>query len=141
MFSTSHLHPMLIHFPIALVAIGFLAECISLIVKRELSLSKMSFYLLIAGTFFAVFTWLSGVLFTSEMSGAAGEIKDTHELFAGLTLGLLLLTSILRIILIRNATNKLVIRLSFITYALAAICVAVTGFYGGTLVYNYMMPL
>lgn len=132
---------MLIHFPIALVAIGFLAECISLIAKRELSLSKMSFYLLIAGTFFALFTWLSGVLFTSEMSGAAGEIKDTHELFAGLTLGLLLLTSVLRIILIRHAANKLVFRLSFITYALAAICVAVTGFYGGTLVYNYMMPL
>ena len=35
MFSTSHLHPMLIHFPIALVAIGFLAECISLIVKKN----------------------------------------------------------------------------------------------------------
>jgi uncharacterized membrane protein len=132
---------MLVHFPIALIAIGFLAECISLIAKKEFCLSKMSFYLLIAGTFLAIFTWLTGILFTSEMSGTAGEIKETHELFAGLTLGLLLLTSILRLLLIRYTNNKRIIKLSFITYALAAICVAITGFYGGTLVYNYMMPL
>jgi uncharacterized membrane protein len=58
MFSTSHLHPMLVHFPIAIVAIGFLAECISLITKKEFCLQKISFYLLMTGTFFAICTSL-----------------------------------------------------------------------------------
>jgi uncharacterized membrane protein len=132
---------MLVHFPIALVAIGFLFECASLIIKKELCFPKISFYLLLAGTLFAIFTWLSGVLFTSEMSGAAGEIKETHELFAGLSLGLLILTSCLRIFQIRFSGKKLLTKLSFLSYALAAIGIAITGFYGGTLVYNYMMPL
>lgn len=141
MFSTSHLHPMLVHFPIALVAIGFLSECASLIIKKELCLPKISFYLLLAGTLFAIFTWLSGVLFTSEMSGTAGEVKETHELFAGLSLGLLVLTSGLRLFQIRFTNNKLLPRLTFLLYALATISIAITGFYGGSLVYNYMMPL
>jgi uncharacterized membrane protein len=132
---------MLVHFPIALIAIGFLAECVSLLIKKELCLPKLSYYLLLAGTLFAIFTWLSGVLFTSEMSGTAGEIKETHELFAGLSLGLLILTSCLRIFQIRFSDKKLLTKLSFLSYALAAISMAITGFYGGTLVYNYMMPL
>jgi uncharacterized membrane protein len=142
MISTSHFHPMLVHFPIALVAIGFLAEAASLFIKKEVCLSKLSFYLLLTGTLAALFTWLSGLLFTSEMSGKAGEIKDTHELFAWITLGLLIATSGLRIFLqIRNSENNTLKRLSFILYALAAISVTITGFYGGTLVYNYMMPI
>lgn len=34
MFETSHLHPMLVHFPIALVAIGFLADLASIFIKK-----------------------------------------------------------------------------------------------------------
>jgi len=141
MFSTSHLHPMLVHFPIALIIIGFLAECISLLIKKELYLSKTSFYLLLTGTVFAIFTWLAGTLFTSEISGSAGKIFETHELFAGLSLGLLIVTSTLRLLQIRLPEKKILSSLSFITYALATICISVTGYFGGTLVYNYMMPL
>lgn len=141
MFSTSHLHPMLVHFPIALVAIGFLAEVLSLFVKKEAALSKISFYLLLTGTFFACCTWLSGVFFTSEMSGTAGEVKQTHQLFAGLSLALLLITSGLRLLQIRYTDNRILTRVSLLTYTLASVGIAITGFYGGTLVYNYMMPL
>lgn len=142
MFTTSHLHPMLVHFPIALVAAGFVAELASLYIKKEVCLTKVSFYLLIAGTLSAFITWLSGLLFTSDMSGAAGEIRETHELFAWITLGLLLATSVLRIFLqFKKTENKKLNWLSFALYALATISVSITGYYGGTLVYNYMMPL
>jgi uncharacterized membrane protein len=43
MFTTSHFHPMLVHFPIALIMIGFLAEVISLFVKKEACLSFAGF--------------------------------------------------------------------------------------------------
>jgi len=142
MFPTSHFHPMLVHFPIALVAIGFLAELTSVFIKKEICLTKIGFYLLIFGTLSAFLAWLTGSLFTSEMSGTAGQIRETHEQFASITLGLLLVTSVLRIILQRqDAPNHILKWLSFLLYALAAISVSVTGFFGGNLVYNYMMPL
>ena len=142
MFPTSHFHPMLVHFPIALVVIGFLAELASVYFKKEVCLTKVGFYLLLFGTLSAMFAWLTGVFFTSEMSGSAGEIKETHEIFAGITLGLLVVTTILRLFLqFRENQDSRLKSLSFILYALAAISVSVTGFFGGNLVYNYMMPL
>jgi uncharacterized membrane protein len=142
MFPTSHFHPMLVHFPIALVVIGFLAESASNFMKKEICLTKVGFYLLIVGTLSAFFAWLTGLLFTSEMSGSAGKIRETHELFAWITLGLLLLTSVLRIVIQkREKLSKDFKWLSFILYALSAVSVTVTGFFGGNLVYSYMMPL
>jgi len=142
MFTTSHLHPMLVHFPIALVAIGFLAEFAFLLFKKEVCLTKMGFYLLIIGTIAACASWLSGGLFTSEMTGSAGHIKEIHALFATITVGLLIATSVLRTTILyqKNENSKLKV-VAFLLYGLAAISVTVTGFFGGTLVYNYMMPL
>ena len=142
MISPSHFHPMLVHFPIALVTIGFVAELATIFIKKEVCFPKVSFYLLIAGTLSAICAWLTGVLFTAEMSGSAGEIKETHELFAMITVFLLLLTSVLQVyIQIRHSKNKKLQWLSFILYAFATVSVTITGFFGGTLVYNYMMPL
>jgi len=142
MISTNHFHPMLVHFPIALIVFGFIAEIVSLYFKRELCLSKVGFYLLLAGTLTAVFALFSGVFFTSEMSGAAGEVKNTHELFAWITLSTLCVTSLLRIFLnVKKMKNTSLNWIAFILYGLATISVSVTGFYGGSLVYNYMMPL
>ncbi|GET26019.1 DUF2231 domain-containing protein [Prolixibacter sp. NT017] len=142
MISLSHIHPMLVHFPIALVLIGFVADSASLVFKKEACLSKTGFYLLIAGTLSAVFALLAGVLFTADMSGSAGEVKATHELFAWITLGLLFLTSIIRIFLVVKKREHSDLKwLAFALYGLAAISVGITGFFGGTLVYSYMMPL
>jgi uncharacterized membrane protein len=142
MFDTSHLHPMLVHFPIALVVFGFLADLASLFFKKEACLSRLGFYLLILGTLSALATWLTGIFFTSEMSGSAGKIKDMHELFAWITLGTLVAASAFRVLLQSgNRENTNLKWVAFALYALAAIFVSITGFYGGTLVYNYMMPL
>ena len=141
MLSTEHFHPMLVHFPIALVMIGFLADLASLLIKKEICLPKISFYLLILGTLGAFAAVLSGLIFTNEMSGAAGEVRETHELLAFATVSVLTVTSILRIILLRKPDNKGLKLLAFILYAVAAVCVSLTGALGGTLVYNYMMPL
>lgn len=142
MFDTSHFHPMLVHFPIALVMFGFIIELASLIIKKELCLPKLSLYLLVTGTLATVVTWLSGELFTSEMSGAAGSVKESHELFAFITMCLLIVTSVIRLMLaLGKKENSTLKWISFILYGIAAITVSITGFFGGTLVYNYMMPL
>ena len=142
MISLTHFHPMLVHFPIALVVFGFVADFASLIFKKEACLSKAGFYMLIVGTLSALLAVLTGVFLTSAMSGTAGEVKDTHALFALITLGLLTLTSLIRIfMLVKHKENTNLKWVAFILYALAVLAVSLTGFYGGTLVYNYMMPL
>jgi uncharacterized membrane protein len=133
---------MMVHFPIAIIVLGFIADFASLIFKKEACLSKAGFYLLIVGTFSAIVALLTGVLFTSEMTGSAGEIMETHELFAWITLSLAILTSVLRTyLLVKKKENSNLKWIAFVLYGLATISVSVTGFFGGTLVYSYMMPL
>lgn len=142
MISTTHLHPMLVHFPIALIVFGFIAEIAALYFKREVCLSKTGYFLLLFGTLSALAAWLTGNFFTAEMSGAAGEIQETHELYALITLGTLLVTSVLRIVIqTRKNDNAGIKWVAFVLYGAATIMVSITGFFGGTLVYNYMMPI
>lgn len=142
MILTSHLHPMLVHFPIALIAFGFIAEIASLLFKKEACLSTVGFYLLLFGTLSSLAAVLTGALFTADMSGSAGSIKDTHEMFAWMTVAASLTTLIFRIVLkIKDKEQTQLKWVAFALYGLAALLVSITGFYGGTLVYNYMMPL
>jgi uncharacterized membrane protein len=142
MFPTSHFHPLLVHFPIALIIIGFLADLIWIFRKKEVCLSKMGYYLLITGTLAAIAAWLTGNLFTADMSGAAGEVRETHELFATLTACTLIIASIIRIKADREENeNRQLNTFAFVFYAMGAVLVAITGFFGGNLVYGHMMPI
>lgn len=142
MISASHFHPMLVHFPIALIMIGFIAELAYLYFKKEACLSFSGFWLLIIGALAVLAAYLTGEFFTSEMSGGTGDIKSTHELFASITLWTVLFTAAFRIFLKTTKREKGFLKwVAFILYAICAIAVSITGFYGGTLVYEYMMPL
>jgi uncharacterized membrane protein len=141
MIETSHFHPMLVHFPIALVTFGYIAELGSLVIKKELYLSKISLYLLVFGTLSAIAAYLTGQIFTADMSGAAEDVRNWHEIFAGITMGLLIVTATIRsYYCLKGDCNKFK-WFTFTLYSVATITVSITGFLGGTLVYNYMMPL
>lgn len=137
----SHLHPMLVHFPIALVTIGFIIDISVMLYKKEVWLTKAGFLLLIIGTLSAIATLLTGAVFTSEMSGVAGEIKSKHEILAWITVSILIITVSLRILILKKSESQSLKVAALILYGIAAISVSLTGFFGGTLVYNYMMPL
>lgn len=141
MLDLNHLHPMLVHFPIALLLTGFVFDVFSLFFsKKEPCLSKIGFYLMILGTLGAGAAYLSGDLFTQEMSGAAGELREKHELFAKTTLFVMLAASLLRIIAVATKKDKGWLKwLVFVLFAVGAACVGFTGFLGGSLVFNYMV--
>ena len=142
MISTTHFHPMLVHFPIALVVLGFIAEIAAIYFKKEIHLSRCGFYLLLVGTLAALSAVITGTFFTGEMKGAAAEVQETHELFAWITFGTLLAAAIVRIFLeVKKSENSLLKIMAFILYGIGAIAVSITGFYGGILVYDYMMPI
>lgn len=142
MFNTAHLHPMLVHFPIALLSFGFFFELCYIVFRKEICLTKAGFYLLLSGVVMGLFAVSSGLLFTGQMQGEAGKMRDTHELLAITTVSLAILTTIVRIYAMRKNTQKSHLKtLAFLLYGLTVVCVMATGFFGGTLVYNFMMPL
>ena len=67
MISATHLHAMIVHFPIALLFVGFLFDLLSLATKKP-SFKTAALYLLVLGAIGAVAAYLSG--------NAAGDGMD-----------------------------------------------------------------
>ncbi len=143
MINTAHLHPMIVHFPIALIIAGYLAEVVFLFYKNEKCLSKTGFYLLILGTLAALAAWATGHLFTNEPTqGAIMPVFQKHETGALITLILMVICSAFRIYLIISKKEETMLKwVSFGIYTLGFLAVSFTGFMGGTMVYDYMMSL
>jgi uncharacterized membrane protein len=143
MFNTAHLHPMLVHFPIAIILVGFLADVAFLFFKNEKCLSKTGFYLMIAGTLAAAVAYTSGQLFANEPTqGDIVNVFERHELFALITLIIMGIGSLVRIYaIVKMIETKFMTWTIFGLYCFGALSVGITGFLGGSMVYDYMMPL
>ncbi|ROL60809.1 DUF2231 domain-containing protein [Bacteroidetes/Chlorobi group bacterium ChocPot_Mid] len=140
MISLTHFHPMVVHFPIALILIGFLADLISLFFKQEKCLTKTGFYLMIVGTLSAIVAYISGNFFTEHPEeGAIHEVFELHESAALITLIIMLVASIIRIFLVVRKLDETNWKwLVFALYLAGTIAVSITGFWGGSMVFDYM---
>jgi uncharacterized membrane protein len=143
MFETSHLHPMIVHFPVALILAGFLADVIFLFYRKEKCLSKTGFYLMILGTVAAACAFLTGQLFTSEPEeGEVVKVFHRHETGALITMLIMGIASIVRIYLVAVKREETSLKwVVFFLYLVGAASVSFTGFMGGTMVFNYMISL
>jgi uncharacterized membrane protein len=143
MFDTSHLHPMIVHFPIALITAGFFADVAFLFFKNEKCLSKAGFYLMVIGALAAIAAWSTGQLFTSEPTeGEIANVFARHETGALITMILMIIGATVRIFLVVKKRDETSLKwVVFAIYFLAFAAVTFTGFMGGTMVYNYMMSL
>jgi uncharacterized membrane protein len=143
MFSTDDIHPMIVHFPIALIIVGFLAEVVSLFFKSEKCLSKTGFYLMILGTLAAIVAWSTGQLFASEPTqGEVVKVFNKHETGALITMIIMIIGSTFRIWLVVKKKEETQLKwIAFGLYFLGFAAVSFTGFMGGTMVYNFMMSL
>jgi uncharacterized membrane protein len=141
MFKTDNLHPMLVHFPIALIIIGFISEVLSIFLKNEKWLSKTSTYLMFLGTLAAIAAWTTGELFTDHPEGGKMlPVFEKHENAAVFTMAVMSLATIIKLILIylKKEESKLkwvVTGLWFLAFCL----VSYTGYLGGSLVYEFML--
>ena len=143
MFNTAHLHPMIVHFPVALITVGFIAEVVSLFFKSERCLSKTGFYLMVLGTLAAIAAWSTGQLFTSHPSqGEIVRVFEKHETGAFITMILMVICSFFRIWLVVQKKEETRLKwIAFGFYLLGFAAVTFTGFMGGTMVYNFMIAL
>ena len=139
MFDTSHIHPMIVHFPIALLIVGFLFEIAGLILKKDF-FSRAAFYLLILGTLGVIAAYISGS-YAGEGVTETGALKnalETHEDAALLTLWLMVGAALLRIAyVLLKAKNKFLKWAAFVLFFIGVVSVARTGYYGGELVYKH----
>jgi uncharacterized membrane protein len=139
MIDFTYLHPMIVHFPIALLVIGFLSEVAGAVLKKQF-FSTAALYLIILGTLGVVAAYLSGG-FAGEGIAESGPMKqalETHESSAVLTLWLVVVAALVRVAL--AAFKKF--HGSFQWFAIALFLVAVlsmarTGHYGGQLVFKH----
>ncbi len=141
--NTAHFHPMIVHFPVALILVGFLADVVSLFFRKEKCLSKLGLYLMVLGTLGAAAAFLSGNLFTIEPTeGAMVEIFERHETLALVTLLIMSVVTLIRIgVLVFKKEKPVYQWLVFCLYLAGTISVSITGFLGGSMVMDYMIGL
>jgi uncharacterized membrane protein len=138
MFNIDHLHPMMVHFPVALIIVGFITEVVSLFFKSEKCLSKTGFYLMLLGTLSAIVAWSTGQLFTNHPDeGEILNVFQKHETGALITMLAMIVASALRIwLMAKNKEESSLKWIVFVFYLLGFIAVAFTGFMGGIMVFG-----
>ena len=134
---------MIVHFPIAIITVGFIAEVVSLFFTSEKCLSRTGFYLMILGSLAAIAGWASGHLFTeAPTQGEILKVFMNHKTGALVTMILIVSGTLFRIWLIVKKKEETHLKwIAFGFYFLAFAAVTFTGYMGGTMVYNFMIGL
>lgn len=132
-------HPMLVHFPIALFTMFVLLEIIWMLFQKEW-IKNSSVLAIFLGLLFSVPTILSGEASAEnfEKLQQFESLIETHETFAKITAFTFLIAFIVKILLIR--TNKLNTKTNWIVLVISLIGLYLliqTGLKGGELVYKH----
>lgn len=139
MFDVTHLHPMIVHFPIALLIIAFLADLAGITLKREF-FSRMGLILMVLGTLGVVAAYLSGD-FAADGLTEAGPLKlaiEDHEGAAVLTLWIMVITTIVRLGMVAFRKYSGMVRwIPLALFLVGVASMARTGYYGGELVFKH----
>ncbi len=139
MLDATHIHPMIVHFPIALLIIGFLSDATGVILKKEF-FSKAGFYLLILGTLGVAAAYISGNIAGGGIT-EAGTLKqalETHEDAAEISLWLMVGTALIRIGLVLTKKYLGAFRwAALLIFLVGVLSIARTGYYGGELVFKH----
>ncbi|MEC4880808.1 MAG: DUF2231 domain-containing protein [Scytonema sp. PMC 1070.18] len=131
-----NIHPMFVHFPLALLAVGLLFDILGYFFKKE-SLTHAGWWCFLLGVISAVVTVFTGLQAeeTVTVSGEAHEILEQHEHFQ------ISSTVVFVLLLIwRSLTRERTPRLPIIYFTIAVLTLAAISFgahYGGELVYEY----
>ncbi|MDF0718297.1 DUF2231 domain-containing protein [Muricauda sp. 334s03] len=138
MLTAPHIHAMVIHFPIALIFVGFLSEIIALINKKQF-FKNAAFYLLLLGSLGAIVAYVSGSYAGDGMTdGILQAPMELHEEAATITLWLAIVTALFRVALYYFKYNRTWTKwVGIILFAALVGWVARTGYLGGQLVFQH----
>lgn len=127
-----HLHPLIVHFPIALFITALGAEILSLIFKKD-TLHKVAY----CNYFFGILGAITAVL-AAWWDGETLKhpVFYTHKNFAYWTTWIALGSGLI-LPLVKRKSKKAFRIIFFIFLILIASLISITGYYGGKLVYEY----
>lgn len=131
------LHPMLVHFPIALFITSVLFDVLGAWLTRK-SLREGALWLLVLGVLTGLAAFASGDVAAeaAEKAGVAESLIETHEHLAGATVGIFGALLAWRLLLRNRFSPR-----TQIAYLIVAIVglglLSATGHYGGSLVYEH----
>ena len=132
------LHPIIVHFPIALISLAYLYQIFT-VIKPDAIPKHLNLWILIPAaisTLPAVITGEKAEESVTELCAEAYEIIENHELFANITTwGILALTGVWIYITLQGHAGQRVQRLLLAFLTLIFISVCITGYLGGELVH------
>ena len=142
MIPVSHLHPMIVHFPVAIIIVGFLFDLTGAFLHKDHCIARAGYYLEVIGMVAAIAGWGSGYFFTSPLEGEAGIVLDNHYRFATITLISIIVATLFRMVIVYLKKDETRLKwLALFLYFIAFLAVSYTGFLGGTLVQDFMIGL
>jgi len=138
MISATHLHAMIIHFPIALLMAGFLSEIIALFSKKEF-FSQAAFYLLLLGALGTAAAYLSGDFVGEGIEEGPLKIPmKLHEQAATVTIWLTIATALFWVVTYYFNFKQVWVKwVGIFLFAIVVGGIARTGYLGGQLVYSH----
>ena len=133
----TNIHPLIVHFPIALIIVIFILDFLGVLFKRKSFLSTANILTIFAATG-AVMAVISGMVAEESVwhAGEAHELLELHEIIGFIVLGLTLILLIFRPAVKKKLFGSLgwvAVLLSFV----ASMLVGYTGYLGGEMVYKY----
>ncbi len=138
MISATHLHAMIIHFPIALLMAGFLSEIIALFTKKSFFRDAAT-YLLVLGAMGAAAAYLSGDYAGEGIEDGPLKVPmELHEQAASVTLWLAIITAVFRVVVTYlKYDHRWTTWVFVVLFAALVGAVGTTGYLGGQLVYRH----
>lgn len=131
-----HLHPMLVHFPIALALVALLFNLAGYCLKQDW-LNKAAITLTILAALGAVAAILSGYFFTKPVAGLAATLKEEHIRYAITSTFFLPVSSCVGLMTFRKPNRQTKLSYLFtLSLIFAAICISLAGMKGGSIVYD-----
>jgi len=138
MFTATHLHAMIVHFPVALVLVAFISELAGILLKKKFY-QNVSLYLLVLAALGAIAAFITGNAAGDGMDGGSlQQALETHEQAAALTLWLTIAAAAAKIgLVLMRKEVRWFYAVSFAILLAATLSVARTGYLGGQLVYKH----
>lgn len=140
-FGFDHVHPMLVHFPVALGVFGVFVYILTYIFKQQSPCWKsMSFLIILFAFISALVAATSGGLFAYNLHETPGKIEGWHSTMATITTILFGLGCLIQIWGYYKWRDLWKYKhWCLLIYILAAICVLITAFLGSGMVFNFLV--